>query len=193
MTTTAQTTSRVLLASVAGAVALLFFGAAGAGAAPSASLEATSGCYLQVINDWLDNNRIDRVYAIPCYTQAIQHLSQFPDVQGYSSAEDDIKRAWLAAVRQDRGGGGSTSGGPTSGPRGPGGGSNPPGPTGPDSSPSSGPSAQPSFFDNLSHKIGPGNAQSIPLPLLVPAGTWIARRMQARRVTPAPASASRRQ
>jgi hypothetical protein len=199
MTTTAQTTTRVLLASFAGAVALLVFGAAGAVAAPSASLEATSGCYLQVINDWLDNNRVDRIYAIPCYTQAIQHLSQFPDVQGYSSAEDDIRRAWLAAVRQDRGGG------PTIGSGGPGGtdGGSPPGTKSPSGVPPSGPSSSPTFFQSLGHKLGPGNAQSIPLPLLVlgglalllllaAAGTWIARRMQARRVTPAPAPARRR-
>jgi hypothetical protein len=195
MTTTAQITTRALLASFAGAVALLAFGVAGARAAPSASLEATSGCYLQVINDWLDNNQVDRIYAIPCYTQAIQHLSQFPDVQGYSSAEDDIRRALLAAVRQDRGGG------PTGGPSG--GSSNPPGTKNPSGAPPSGPNSQPSFFASLGHKVGPGNAQSIPLPLLVlgglaillllaAAGTWIARRMQTRRVTPSPAPTPRR-
>jgi hypothetical protein len=195
MATTAKITTRALLASFAGAAALLAFGAAGAGAAPSASLEATSGCYLQVINDWLDNNQVDRIYAIPCYTQAIQHLSQFPDVQGYSSAEDDIRRALLAAVRQDRGGGGPT-GGPSNG------GSNPPGPKNPSGVPPSGPSSEPSFFNSLGHKVGPSNAQSIPLPLLVlgglalllllaAAGTWFARRMHARRVTPAPAPTPR--
>jgi len=201
MTTAAQTTTRVLLASFAGAFALLAFGAAGAGAAPSASLEATSGCYLQVINDWLDNNKVDRIYAIPCYTQAIQHLNKFPDVKGYSSAEDDIRDAQRRAAR-DRG----NSVGPTntnSSGGGPGGGTNPKGPNGPDASPSGGSTSKPSFFDNLSHKLGPGNAQSIPLPLLVlgglaillllaAAGTWIARRMQARRVTPAPAHTPRR-
>jgi hypothetical protein len=198
MTTSAQITTRVLLASFAGAVALLAFGAAGAGASPSASLEATSGCYLQVINDWLDNNQVDRTYAIPCYSQAIQHLSQFPDVQGYSSAEDDIRRAWLAAVRQDRGGGsGPTSG--SSGPSGPSIPNHPPGSKSPSGSGTPDP-VKPSFFESLGHKIGPGNAQSVPLPLLVlgglalllllaAAGTWIARRMQARRVTPAPAPA----
>ena len=202
MTTAAKTTTRVLLATIAGALAILAFGAAGAGAAPSVSLEATSGCYLQVINDWLDNNKVDRVYAIPCYTQAIQHLSGYADVKGYSSAEDDIRAAQRAAAR-DRGNGvgptstNSSGGGP------PGGGTNPKGPKGPDTSPSAGPSSKPSFFDTLGHKLGPGNAQSIPLPLLVlgglavlllltAAGTWIARRMQSRRVTPAPAPTPRR-
>jgi hypothetical protein len=194
--TTTKITTRVLLAGFAGAVALLAFGTAGAGAAPSASLEATKGCYLQVINDWLDNNQVDRIYAIPCYSQAIQHLSQYPDVQGYSSAEDDIRRAWLAAVRQDRGGPTSGSSGPSE-PSG-GGGSTPTGTESPTGSESQSP--QPSFFTSLGHKIGPGDAQTVPLPLLVlgglalllllaAAGTWFARRMQARRATPAPAPA----
>ena len=204
MTTTAKTTTRVLLAATAGALSLLAFGAAGAGAAPSVSLEATSGCYLQVINDWLDNNKVDRVYAIPCYTQAIQHLSGYADVKGYSSAEDDIRAAQRAAARDRNNSAGptgtnSSGGGPGSGPCG----TNPKGPKGPDTSPSAAPSSKPSFFDTLGHKLGPGNAQSIPLPLLVlgglaillllaAAGTWIARRMQARRVTPAPAHTPRR-
>jgi hypothetical protein len=199
MTTTAQTTTRVLLASVAGAVALFAFGAPTVAAAPSASLEATSGCWLAVINDWLDNNQVDRFYAIPCYTQAIQHLNQFPDVKGYSSAADDIHRALLAAIRQDRGGGGTS--GPSSGPNNSSGG---PSSSGGNSSSGGGKSASGGgFIDQFSHKVGPSNAQSIPLPLLVLAGlavllllaalaTWIARRMQSRRVTPAPAPANRR-
>ena len=124
MTTTARTphhTTKLLAATFAAALALVAVGAGSAAAAPAASLHATSTCWQQVINDWLDNNQVDRIYAIPCYTQAIQHLSQYPDVAGYSSAEDDIHRALLAAIRLDRGGGGPTgpSGGPT-GPPGPG-------------------------------------------------------------------------
>jgi hypothetical protein len=192
MTTTAQTTTRVLLASLAGGVALLAFGAAGAGAAPSAALEPTSGCYKQVINDWVDNNQVDRIYALPCYSQALQYLSTLPDVTGYSSASEDIKRAWLLAVR-DRGGGGPTggAGGPSDG--------------NPSKSPSGVPSKGPtndSIVESLGHKLGPGNAQSIPLPLLVlgglalllllaAAGTWIARRMQARRPRPGPPAPGR--
>ncbi len=46
-----------------------------------------------MVNDWLDNNQVDGVYPIPCYTQAIQHLNAYSDVAGYSSAIDDIRRA----------------------------------------------------------------------------------------------------
>jgi len=143
-----------------------------------------------VVNDWLGNGRVDGVYAIPCYTQAIQHLNAYTDVRSYSSAADDIQRALLAAIRQDRGngpgagpptdsngnptGGGPTSGGPTLG--------------GPSS-----PSGHSSFLGSW----GPSDATSIPLPLLVlaalallllaaAAATWFARRVQARRATPGP-------
>ena len=166
-TTTARTprhSTKLLLAVIVGGLALLAAGVGPATAAPAASLQATSTCWQQVINDWLPDNKVDRTYAIPCYTQAIQHLSQYPDVAGYSSAEDDIRRALLAAIRLDRGNGGG------------------------------------GFFKSLGDRLGPGNAQSIPLPLIVLAGlalllllaagaTWFARRLQARRVTPATATA----
>ena len=146
-----------------GVLALLAAGAGTATAAPSAALNPSSGCDLAVINDWADNNRVDKIYAIPCYTQAIQRLSSYPDLEGYSSAADDIHDALLAALRQDRGGGPIGSG-----------------------------------ID----KIGGSSAQSVPIPLLVlgrlalllllAAGTtWVARRFQARRMTPAPAPARR--
>jgi hypothetical protein len=195
MTKSLPNTTRVLLAATAGALALLAFGVPAAGAAPAASQQATDRCWLAVINDWLDNNQVDRFYAIPCYTQAIQHLNEFPDVKGYSSAADDIHRALLAAIRQDRGSG------PGSGPPAPDSGnpSKPSSSGGNDGKPSATPSR--SIFDRTARAIGPDDAQSVPLPLLVlgglalllllaAAGTWLARRYQARRVTPAPAPAS---
>jgi hypothetical protein len=197
----AHLTLRLLAATVLGGLALLAAGVPAGTAATSASLQATNNCWLSVINDWLDNNRVDKTYAIPCYTQAIQHLSQFPDVQGYSSAEDDIHSALLAARRQDRGGGGAGNGGANggNGPSGPGG-SNSSGPGGGATSPSA--DTHKGFTQWLGDRLGPGNAQSVPLPLLVlaglalllllaAAGTWLARRIQARRMTPAPAPARR--
>ena len=194
MTTTARhtrMTTRLLLAAVVGAVAFLAAGAGSAAAATSASLQPSAGCDLAVINDWADNNRVDKIYAIPCYTQAIQRLSKYPDVEGYSSAIDDIRTALLAAIRQDRGGGGSGTSGP--------GGSASPGGSSGDGS---GGGGGQSFFQRIADSLAPGNAQSIPLPLLVLAGlalllllaaggTWLARRVQARRMTPAPAPARR--
>ncbi len=195
MKTTARqphATKRLLFAALLGVLALLAAGAGTAVAAPSAALNPSSGCDLAVINDWADNNRVDKTYAIPCYTQAIQRLSSYPDLEGYSSAADDIHDALLAALRQDRGGGGT--GGPTTG-------GGPGGPSGPGDGTTT-PQPHKSFITRLSDRLGPGNAQSIPLPLLVLGGlalllllaagaTWIARRLQARRMTPAPAPARR--
>jgi hypothetical protein len=149
---------------------------------------------MKVINDWLDNSRVDGTYAIPCYTQAIQQLNKYPDVQNYSSAADDIHRALLAAFRQDRGsGGGSGPTPPSPNPSsGPGNGQGPGGPNG-------GPPKHNGFWTSVTNKLGPSDAQSIPLPLLVLGGlavlllatagaTWLARRLQARRMPPTPAA-----
>jgi hypothetical protein len=189
--------TKLVLAVLLGAAALV----PAAQAAPAALQHATSNCWLQVINDWLDNNQVDRVYAIPCYTQAIQKLSGYSDIAGYSSAIDDIRNAELAAIRQDRsdgpGSGGSSNGG---GPSISGGG----GPTsggGP-----SGPSGSPSGHSKFLGIPGPSSATSIPLPLIVlgalaillalaALATWVARRFQARRPprpAPAPAVSRRR-
>ena len=88
-------------------------GAPAASAAPAATLKATDKCWLQVVNDWLQHGTVTNFYAIPCYTQAIQHLSAYPDIKQYSSAIDDIQRAQQAAIHEERAGGGpNSSGGP---------------------------------------------------------------------------------
>jgi hypothetical protein len=177
------------------AVATLAFGVGGASAAPAATSVSSATCWLAVVNDWLDNNRVDRTYAIPCYTQAIQQLNKYPDVQNYSSAADDIHRALLAVIRQDRGpgaGSGDNSGGSS------GGSSGGPSSGGSSGGPSSGGNGDRGFFRRIANRVGPSDAQSVPLPLLVLGGlallllatagaTWLARRLQARRLPPAAA------
>jgi hypothetical protein len=191
--TTRQTTTRVLLATIAGAFAFLAVGVGGAVAAPAASQQATGQCWKDVVNDWLRNHpNLKGTYAIPCYTQAIQHLDSYPDIAGYSSAPDDIQRALLAAIHQDRGNGPGSGLGIT-----------PPGPGG---NQGNGVGTSPKgkgLWTSITDRLAPGNAQSVPLPLIVLAGlalllllaaaaTWFARRVQSRRVTPAPAHAPRR-
>lgn len=192
MTKPLRHTTILLAALVAAATAA--FAAPAAQAAPAALQQTTSHCWLDVINDWLDNNQVDGTYAIPCYTQAIQQLSARPDIAGYSSAIDDIHRALLAAIRQDRNSGPPTGGsspgtngtnGITSGGGKNGGGGN-------------------SSGGGLIGGIGgPSSATSVPLPLIVlgalaillalaALGTWLARRFQTRRPAPAPAIAKRR-
>ena len=194
---------KTALVTLAAACALLAATAPGAAAAPAATLTPTSNCWLQVVNDWLRHNpEIKNLYPIPCYTQAIQKLNSYPDLKQYSSAIDDIQRALLAAIHEERGNGPGSGPSNTSG----GGGSasfssdnrNPPTSGGGGSAPTSsggGGGGSQSPISNLFH---PANAQSIPLPLIVlaglavllllaGAGTWFAKRLQARRMTPAPA------
>ncbi len=184
-----RTGARLAIAAFAATLALLAAGVGPAAAAPAATAQATNTCWLDVVNDWLDHNGvIHGTYPVPCYTQAIQHLDSYPDIKEYSTAADDIHRALLAALRQDRGGGpgnGSGSGNNTL----------PPGPSGGGSK-----GGGDGLFGGLAKTFGPGNARSIPLPLLVLGGlalllllaaiaTWIAKRIQTRRMTPAPAPA----
>jgi hypothetical protein len=174
--------TKTTLAALAAAFAL-FVVVPTAGAAPAATSKATNTCWLDVINDWLDNNRVDRTYPTACYTHAIQTLNKYPDVQNYSSAADDIHRALLAAMH-DRGHGGKNGG---TGGGGAGGGTSGGGTGGGNTS--SNPIS--TIFDSGK----PSNAQSIPLPLIVlgalaallllaAAATWIVRRAQARRSVP---------
>jgi len=187
---------RAFLVVAVASVAILA-GAQAASASPSAMASPTDTCWKDVINDWLAHQpNVDNFYPIPCYTQAIQHLSAYSDVQAYSSAMDDIHRALLAAVLEERGNGPGTgsSGGGSSPSGGSGGGSTPPA-SGGTSSSNQGPITK--LFDS----VAPGNATSVPLPLLVlgalagllllaAAGTWGARRIQARKMTPAPQPAT---
>jgi hypothetical protein len=50
-----------------------------------------------VIDDWSDNGRVDRVYPLDCYQQAIEAMP--PDIRDYTDAHDSIERALTLAVR----------------------------------------------------------------------------------------------
>ena len=171
-------------------------------AAPRALQQATNTCWRDVVNDWIHHQpNVVGTYPIPCYTQAIQHLNQYPDVAGYSSAPDDIHRALLAAIRNDRGDGGGAGGGSSS-LGGGGGSSNSSG--GGDASASGSPGTTDSGGNNgLLGLFGAHDATSIPLPLIIlgslaillalaALATWLARRIQTRRPAPAPAVSRRR-
>jgi len=170
---------------LAAAVGLLVTSPAGA-AAP---------CWKTLINDWYDG-RIDGTYAIPCYQQAINHLPS--DVESYSSAADDIRRALQERIRGKKSG--IVSGRGASGPGasgtgtgiGPGG-----GPSGPVST--NGRRSAKGPLGDVLNAGNPHHADSVPIPLLVLAGIavlllaagsagLIARRVQARRVAARPPS-----
>ena len=149
-------------------VALLIVGAAGAfvGVAPAASKRGTTACWKTLINDWYDG-RIDGIYAIHCYREALNHLPS--DVDTYSSARDDIQQALQKRITQSRNGntttttaGGGTGGGGTTG----GGGSGSDG--------SGDGTASPGPIGGAINAGKPGSADSLPIPLIVLGGVALA-------------------
>jgi hypothetical protein len=79
-----------------GALALLAL-AASALALPSKAAAATAACSQRLIDDWSDNGRVDRVYALDCYLAAIESMP--PDIRDYTDAQDTIERALQTALR----------------------------------------------------------------------------------------------
>lgn len=61
-------------------------------------------CAQNVIDDWFDDGRVNKIYPLPCYTQAIKELP--PDLLIYGNAEEEIGRALAFAKqgKQDPGG-----------------------------------------------------------------------------------------
>jgi hypothetical protein len=149
-------------------VALLIVGAVGAfaGVAPAAATKrGTTACWKTLINDWYDG-RIDGVYAIHCYREALKHLPS--DVDTYSSARDDIQQALQKRITESRNGntttttaGGGSDGGDSTG-----------GDSGTDGSNDGGSQAEGPI--NQAINAGkPGSADSLPVPLLVLGGVAV--------------------
>ena len=188
----------VLLVFVAAAGALLLTGTAA----------AKEPCWKTLIDDWYDG-RIDNVYPVQCYRAALEHMPE--DVAQYSTLGDDINRALQAAIAAQGSNGGSSGGTPTSPPTSGGvkGETSPP----PDATSTfhGGPTAEREgavlasdgrdpgggAVGQALDSIGPGNADSVPVPLLVLAGLsillltlgaagFVARRVQTRRATVGP-------
>ena len=159
-------------------VALLIVGAAtaafgvGTAAAAGAASRSAPPCWKVLINDWYDG-RIDGIYAIHCYRDALQHLPA--DVDTYSSARDDIRQALQKRITQGHTGGGANNGGGGNG--GAGGGTS--GSGGSSGGGSSGSSSGSGSTDggpipNAINNLGPKKADSLPVPLLVLGGVAVA-------------------
>lgn len=58
-----------------------------------------ASCGKQVVNDWYDNGRVDKIYPLSCYREAIRILPT--DVIDYSNAKEEIGRA-LAYAKQGK-------------------------------------------------------------------------------------------
>jgi len=147
-----------------------------------APAQAATPCWKALLNDWYDG-RIDKVYARHCYQDALKHLPD--DVATYSSARDDILRALQSASTTTKTGTtGTTTGADGTVP-----------PSGSDGSGGQ-PGREPEQgVSGVADTLNPGDASSVPVPLLVLGGLaillvaaggagLIAKRVQARRQQP---------
>src|SRR5690242_4936345 len=82
-------------------LALLVFALALVVAVPATQAHAAGSdgvpCWKRLLNDWYDG-RIDKIYPIPCYSEAIKHLP--PETEIYGSAKEDILAARQAALNK---------------------------------------------------------------------------------------------
>jgi hypothetical protein len=60
---------------------------------------AATECGKKVLADWFDNGRIDRLYPLNCYEEAIDAIPD--DIGPYVDAEDVITRALQGALRNE--------------------------------------------------------------------------------------------
>jgi hypothetical protein len=154
-------TPKLVVVVVAVVAAAALFGIA-ASPATAAGAKKTP-CWKTLINDWYDG-RIDGVYAIHCYREALKHLPA--DVDTYSSARDDIKQALQRRIQSTKSGGGTTTtgGGQSGGGGGGTGGSGSGGGGGGSGGSASGP------IPDIINAGKPAHADSLPIPLLVLGG-----------------------
>jgi hypothetical protein len=154
---------------IAGIAALAL--GAGSASAAAGQTRTTQGtpCWKVLINDWYDG-RIDGIYAIHCYRDALNHLPA--DVDTYSSARDDIRQALEKRIAQGTGGGATGSGGTSGGTGSAGGGGSGSGGGGSGGGGSGGGGSS-SPINNAIDATKPANADSFPVPLIVLAGVAV--------------------
>jgi hypothetical protein len=148
--------------------------------------QAAKPCWERVIDDWVDNGRIDGVYSARCIAAAREHVPE--DIRTYTDIIDKLDAYRQAIVRTPQGTGGSGSGS----------GSNSdnkvkPSSNAPEPEPDVGPEKDEGPISSaLGYKTD--DASSIPLPLIVLAGLALAlmaaggagfahRKLQARRAS----------
>ncbi len=122
-------------------VAALAALALGAAALPAA---AKTSCARQIIEDWVDDGRVDGTYPLPCYREAIAAVPE--DLKAYTQIVPDIQSARQRASRVRR---------PTS--------ADPNRP----SSTSSANEPDRALFARGFDRLGADNVDAVPLPLLI--------------------------
>jgi len=78
-------------------VAILVLWAALGLAAPATANARQLPCWRSVVNDWSADGEIDHSHRLGCYRTALERLPS--DIRTYTTAEDDIRRALLDAIR----------------------------------------------------------------------------------------------
>jgi hypothetical protein len=149
----------------------------------SPATAASKSCADQVVADWYGDGRVDKIFPLHCYQEAIRSLPV--DVLDYSNAKEDILRA-LQFARQNKPDPGPTGGGETNDATGP---DDPGTPTTGDPG---GPSDPPDGGTVASGPVDTSGPSSIPIPLFILGGLallllaaggagYLSRRAQARR------------
>jgi hypothetical protein len=120
----------------------------GAAAPPAA---AKTPCSRQIIEDWVDNNRIDQTYPLHCYREAIERVPE--DLRVYTGIVEDIQSARQQAIRsKNRVLAGSDSNTTKSAKK------------------QAAKNPNRALFKQAFDKLGSRNADTVPLPLLILAG-----------------------
>jgi len=132
---------------------------------------ATTKCGQQVLADWYDNGRIDKIYPLNCYEEARDAIPK--DIGPYVDAEDVITRALQSAQRGELDPGGcdpSADGSADDCARQPGGGTNGNGGNGGNGNvdPNSDPTAEDP--GQVAPEVDTSSPSSVPIPLLVLGG-----------------------
>jgi hypothetical protein len=154
------------------AVSVLVAAVLGAAAFSSSASAAPTGapCWRQVINEWVKYDRVSPTYPLHCYNDAIAHVPN--DLKQYSSIEEDILAARQQAARR---------------------GDKPRVLTGHSGSGQAAATPRNGLYNQAVDSLGPNNADSMPLPLLILAGLsliliaaggagLVTRRVKARKV-----------
>jgi hypothetical protein len=157
-------------------------------ALPTPASAATKSCADQVVADWYGDGRVDKIFPLHCYQEAIRSLPV--DVLDYSNAKEDILRA-LQFARQKKPDPGPSGEAPTgtNGDPEPG---DPADPAGPGDPADPGDPGDPGEETVAAPPVDTSGPSSIPVPLLILGGLallllaaggagYLSRRAQARR------------
>lgn len=131
---------------------------------------AATECGKKVLADWFDNGRIDRLYPLNCYEEAIDAIPD--DLRDYADAEDIITRALQAALRGELAPGGRDPT-PNDDPSAPGSGGNGNGSGGNDDGTAGGPGGS-DGNPQAAPGVDTSGPSSVPIPLLVLGGMSMA-------------------